>query len=324
MSSQRDRLARLLFIVPQLVKRKDGMPVDELADLLGITEVQLESDIGLLSMVGQPPLTPDHLIDLYIEDGLVHVDLDQSLTRPLRLTHEEAEALAISARLVGALGGLGQELESVVRRIIGHLNPVEQRTVTSLTERVHIAHDGPAHSEPALRLRQAIAERREVEVWYYSASSDRLKEYTLAPLALIGHSGIEYVVSLDQGAQSQQKLFRLDRFGDIKMTDRTFEPAEDLNLENYRTREIFMSEPDDPPEVRFAPEIADEVQKRFPEWTFQSGADGSVTAKLPTQNAAWMARWVLPFGTAAEVVRPAHLRMRMHALCVEAAKFYQG
>mgnify|MGYP001327835368 CR=1 FL=1 len=31
----------------------------------------LEEDLDLLTMVGRPPLTPDHLIDIYVEDDVV-------------------------------------------------------------------------------------------------------------------------------------------------------------------------------------------------------------------------------------------------------------
>ena len=117
--SQRDRLGRLLFIVPYVANR-DGVPVGELAEMLGVKPAQIEADIGLLSMVGQPPLTPDHLIDLYIEDETVFVDLDQSLDRPLRLTHDEAQALAVGIQLVGPEGDTLREL---VERIMEHLNP---------------------------------------------------------------------------------------------------------------------------------------------------------------------------------------------------------
>ncbi len=108
--SVNDRMGRLLFIVPYVAHR-DGVPLQELAEKLQVTTAQIEADLDLLAMVGQPPLTPDHLIDLYVEDDIVYVDLDQSLSRPLQLTHEEASALVLSAKLVGDLGGLGQELE---------------------------------------------------------------------------------------------------------------------------------------------------------------------------------------------------------------------
>ena len=103
--SARERMARLLFIVPYVTQRQ-GVPVDELAAKLNVKVKQIESDIALLSMVGPPPLPPDHLIDLYIEDGVVQVDLHQSLSRPLPLTPEEAAALVTSAATPTPASGL--------------------------------------------------------------------------------------------------------------------------------------------------------------------------------------------------------------------------
>ncbi len=42
--SQRDRLGRLLFIVPYVANR-DGVPVAELAEMLGVKPAQIEADI---------------------------------------------------------------------------------------------------------------------------------------------------------------------------------------------------------------------------------------------------------------------------------------
>ena len=148
-----DRLGRLLFIVPYVASR-DGVPLAELAEKVGSTPSQIEADLELLGMVGQPPLTPDHLIDLYVEDDVVYVDLDQSLSRPLQLTHEEAGALVLGARLVGNLGGLGQELLLVLQKISDKLNPADRERIQVLSERIGIGSDSPA--DAALPLRQAV------------------------------------------------------------------------------------------------------------------------------------------------------------------------
>ena len=186
--SVRDRVARLLFIVPY-VSARDGVPLVELAARLGVKVGQIESDILLLSMVGRPPLTPDHLIDLYVEDDVVYVDLEQSLSRPLRLTHEEAAALVTSARMVGSLGGLGLELERLLDKITEALNPVSQEQVRAISRQVGIWQDVGEVDAHVATLREAIAESVQVEMDYSSASSDRQKTYDLEPLALLNHSG---------------------------------------------------------------------------------------------------------------------------------------
>lgn len=315
-----ERLGRLLFIVPY-VARRDGVPVQELAQKLGITRAQIEADLDLLAMVGQPPLTPDHLIDIYIEDEVVYVELDQSLSRPPPLTHEEARALVLGAKLVGQHGGLGDELDRVLDKIVTLLNPVDQEMVRSLAKRIGLWQDAP--SAPQAVLRAAVAGGREIELEYYSVSSDRMKRYRLEPLALITHSGTEYVVALDLEAERHEKLFRLDRMGTVHETGRTFAPAADLDLEKFRTGRLYFGNVEDfEAEVRFSSAVAPLAAEHFARKDVQPSRDGSVAVRLSTSSAAWLARWVLPFGLDAEVLAPPRARAGIYALCTEAAAVY--
>jgi len=316
-----DRLGRLLFIVPYVASR-DGVPIQELAQKTGTTPSQIESDLGLLSMVGQPPLTPDHLIDLYVEDEVVYVDLDQSLSRPLRLTHEEARALVLGAKLVGTLGGLGQELDLVLDKILAVLNPVDREIVQSLSERVGLWQDSPEPPEPVVDLRRAIEGHREVAIEYYSLSSDRQKRYRLQPLALINHSGVEYLVALDVDAERHEKLFRIDRMATVEPLATSFEPPPNLDLERFRRQRLFFGQSQTRADVRFGRAVAREVSERFPDSEIQSESDGSVRVRLSTSSPAWLARWVLPFGTEAEVLGPEEQRAHLGRLCAEAAAAY--
>jgi proteasome accessory factor C len=315
-----ERLSRLLFIVPYVASR-DGVPVAELADKLGVKAGQIEADIELLSMVGQPPLTPDHLIDLYIEDEVVYVDLDQSLSRPPRLTHEEARALVLGAKLVGSQGGLGTAVEAVLQRIAKVLNPVDQEALRTLSQRVAVGEDALT-TVPSAELRRAVDAHREVELDYYSASSDQKKRYRVRPLALITHSGVEYLVALDVNAELHEKLFRLDRMGPTELLETTFVPPDTVDLERYRTTKLYAGDGGTSAEVRFAAKVAALVDDRFEET--KKGKDGSVTVRLATSSQAWLARWVLPFGEDAEVVGPAEARAALHKICSEAAEVYSG
>jgi proteasome accessory factor C len=316
-----DRLGRLLFIVPYVASR-DGVPVAELAEKTGTTPAQIEADLGLLSMVGQPPLTPDHLIDLYVEENIVYVELDQSLTRPPRLTHEEARALLLGAKLVGTLGGLGQELDRVLDKILAVLNPVDRQVVRSLSQRVALWQDSPEPLEPVVNLRRAVEEQFEVEIEYYSLSSDRQKRYRLQPLALINHGGVEYLVALDVEAERHEKLFRIDRMASVELLASRFDPPDKLDLERFRRKKLYFGTSGTQADVRFEGSVAREVSERFPDTEVETEPDGSVRARLSTSSPAWLARWVLPFGTGAEVVGPADQRDYLGRLCAEAAAAY--
>ena len=319
-----DRLGRLLFIVPYVVHR-DGVPLQELAQVLGVTPQQIQADLDLLSMVGQPPLTPDHLIDLYVEDEIVYVELDQNLTRPLRLTHEEARALVLGAKLVGDLGGWGQELERVLARIMEHLNPVDRQAVQALSQRVLVQGSQPDPQTAATAcLRECIEARWVVSALYYSVSSDRQKRYALKPLALFTHGGMDYLVALDCGAEDHEKLFRLDRLGRVQATDLAFTPPEDFDLEKFRTPRLYFGADNLQARVRFAANLARQVRERFAAHDIvATHADGSLEVRLATSSAAWLARWVLSFGLDAEVLAPASYRGYLRSLCEAAMAAYE-
>ena len=319
--SAADRLARLLFIVPYVTHR-DGVPLAELAQKLDVRPAKLEADLDLLSMVGQPPLTPDHLIDLYVEDDVVYVDLDQSLTRPLRLTHDEARALAVAAKLVGRLGGLGEELDKVVERILEHLGSRDAEYVRSVSKRIGLWDDGPQEESMSMELRQAIESRLEIAIDYYSASSDQKKSYCLQPLALINHTGVDYLVALDVGADKQEKLFRLDRLAAASVSSEHFEAPDTIDLEKYRTRTLYMGSDGQSCLIRFSSKVASLVRERFADRQVEEFPDGSLEVRLSTSSLAWLARWVLPFGVDAEVTEPQDFRGHFLQLCTEAVEAY--
>lgn len=319
--SLQERMSRLLFIVPYVASR-DGVPLVELAEKLGVKPAQIEADLDLLAMVGQPPLTPDHLIDLYVEDDIVYVDLDQSLTRPPQLTHEEARALVLGATLVGKQGGLGEALERVLEKITLALNPVDRDMVRSLRKRVGIAQDGDDTAGLVRVIEDAIDGHEELNVDYYSASSDQKKTYRLQPLARITHSGAEYLVALDAGADLHEKLFRLDRMGTVAKSGASFVPPKDFDLEKFRKRQLYLGKGDTVATVRFAAAAAPLVVDRFPQKDVTREDDGALTVKLSTSSAAWLLRWVLPLGVNAEVVGPREARDTLAKLCNDACKAY--
>ena len=55
-----DRLQRLLALIPW-VAANDGPTVHEVCERFDLKERELLADIGLVSMVGVPPYTPDEL-----------------------------------------------------------------------------------------------------------------------------------------------------------------------------------------------------------------------------------------------------------------------
>ena len=95
-----------------------------------------------------------------------------------------------------------------------------------------------------------------------------------------------------------------------------------MDLEKFRTPEIYSGNEGIATTVVLRAEVAREARERFPERDITENADGSVTVNLLTSSAAWLARWVLPFGLDAEVQGPQEHRTVLGNLCKEAAEAY--
>jgi proteasome accessory factor C len=318
-----DRLARLIFIVPY-VAHQGGVSVKELAKILDVTPKQIKADIELLLMVGHPPLTPDHLIDISIEDEQVYVDLDQNLSRPLRLTRDETQALILATKLVGDLGGLGERLHLIVEKLLHHLTPEEADTLRSMGRHIILSSGFSEALTPTPLLRRAIQEHQEIELDYYSVSSDQHKAYQLQPLALVNHSGIAYLVALDVKAQCQEKLFRCDRMSKLCVSESHFDPPDTLDLERFRVPSLFSGDRTQGAEVDFSPDVAARVREQFPANHIRILDDRSIRVELTTSSLAWLARWILPFQLHAEVVSPPQQRQALYKRCHEAALTYES
>lgn len=315
-----DRLGRLLFIVPY-VMHKDGVPVDELAQLLDVTPAQIHADVDLLCMVGQPPLTPEHLVDLYIEDGVVFAELDQNLSRPMRLTHEEARALVLGVKLVGDIGGLGQALQNALDLLTQKLNVADKQAVEALSQRIYVVNDGEGPQRHSAVLREGIETHRAVLAVYYSATSDRKKTYSLKPLALLVHGGVEYLVALDADADDKEKLFRLDRLQNAVLLGPSFEPPA-LDLERFRTPRLYFGGDAIAARLQLTSKAWARVSEHFnPHDVLIQDACGSQVT-VQTDSVSWLARWTLSFGLEAMLLGPQEALEHTEALCHKAQAVY--
>ena len=95
MSGSADRLPRLLSLVPYL-QAHPGAKVADVAEVFGVTEKQLRSDLDLVFLCGLPGHGPGDLIDVSYDGDTVSVTNADTIARPLRLTTQEALALIVA------------------------------------------------------------------------------------------------------------------------------------------------------------------------------------------------------------------------------------
>lgn len=299
-----DRMRRILAIVPWLATHP-GVTVEEVGERFGITRAALLADLEVLSFVGVPPYTPDTLIEVGVDDDRIELRLAQPFDRPLRLTPEQALALVAAGRAAADLPGAdpGDPLQRGLAKLAAALGLGPDDVVD-----IEL---GPASSATLEVLRGAVADRRRVELDYYSYGRDERTTRRVDPHRVVADAGRWYLEGHCHRSGGE-RLFRVDRVVAVRVLDEGFEaPAvDDDDLEAYRPAG------DDPRVTLDLPPEARWVIEQYPHEHVEERAGGGYRVRLPVSADAWLARLLLRLGPAARVVEaddPRHLTLRADA-----------
>jgi proteasome accessory factor C len=221
-SANEQRLPRLLALVPYLQARP-GIDLARAAADFGVTEAQLRKDLTLLWMCGLPGHGPGDLIDISFEGETVSVIFDAGMSRPLRLTAEEALALVVALRTLAETPGLADS--DAVQRALAKVEAAAGGAVDDSTVAVELD-----HTQRLLPLLQrAIDERRALRMRYYSASRDETGERTVDPVRLFEADGRNYLEAWCRQAEGM-RVFRFDRIEDALLLDEPARVPEDAQV----------------------------------------------------------------------------------------------
>ncbi len=213
-TANEERLPRLLALVPYLQARPNIEVATAAADF-GVTEAQLRRDLTLLWMCGLPGHGPGDLIDLSFEGDTVSVIFDAGMSRPLRLTAEEALALVVALRTLAETPGLADT--DAVQRALAKIEAVTAGEVDDATVAVEL--DQWQRLLPLLQ--RAVDDGRALQMRYYSASRDDTSVRVVDPLRVLEADGRTYLEAWCRQAEGM-RVFRLDRMDDVTLLD---EPA---------------------------------------------------------------------------------------------------
>jgi proteasome accessory factor C len=214
MTGERERLPRLLALVPYL-QAHNGIAIEEAAADFAITEDQLRRDLQLLWMCGLPGHGPGDLIDLSFDGDTVSVIFDAGMSRPLRLTAEEALPLVVALRTLAEMPGITDR--DAVERALAKVESAASGSVEAQTVAVEL--DYVARLLPVLQ--RAIDDGRALALRYYTATRDEITERTVDPMRMFEMDGRSYLEAWCRRAEGM-RVFRVDR---IDKADILAEPA---------------------------------------------------------------------------------------------------
>ena len=287
--SASQRVQRLLSLLPW-VAANAGPTIDEVCTRFGIARAQLLDDLSLASMVGIYPYSPDALVEAVIEDDRVWVYYPLSFDRPLRLSAAEALALLAAGQVVlqspGAdrNGPLARGLAKVARSL--DVDPSRQ---------VDVQLGSPA-TTALERLDQAIRDRHQVEIDYYTYGRDELTTRVIEPYRLWTNLGTWYVVAWCHRAGGERQ-FRVDRVSRADLLDTPFtHEGEAPTVAAYEPR------PDDPRVTIELPPDAGWVVEQYPVEGVEEAGAGRLRVTMAISGRPWLERLLLRLGPEARLV----------------------
>lgn len=214
MSTTSDRVTRLLTLVPYL-QAHPGATLAETAADFDVSESQLRRDLELLWMCGLPGHGPGDLVDLSFTDQSVSVVFDAGMSRPLRLTPDEALTVIVALR---TLADLPLVERGAVERALAKVESAASG-VDAAADAVSI--DLGADVARLAQLESVLEAGTALQLRYFVPSRNESTLRVVDPMRIVEADGRSYLEAWCRLAEGT-RLFRVDRIDELKPLD---EPA---------------------------------------------------------------------------------------------------
>lgn len=293
-------LARLLALVPWL-RAHPGVTMQACAEHFGITMQELESDLWLLVVSGEPGYYGGQLLDIqFWRDGegaddeprvepdcRIEVIDPQSLGRPLRLTQQEASTLVVALRVLGQTPGLADR-----SAILSAAAKIEQAAGLAQSA---VAVREPTAPAIVAAVDRGLLEHRLLRISYVSVAQDSETVREVEPMAAATVDGVPYLTAYCREAGAV-RTFRIDRIREVSVGDEF--PAREQVARSEPVRIPVMLAVT--PEARWIIDVHRATE-------IGTDAMGRTLVRLPAYTVAWAARLVLSLAGEAAALEPPEL-----------------
>lgn len=318
MSAVSTRLVRLLNMVPYF-QANPRITYAEAASDLGVSVAQLQTDLNQLWMCGLPGYGPGDLIDFEFSGDTIEVTFSAGIDHPLRLTSPEATGVLVALRaLVDVPGMVDPE---AARSAIAKIEQAAGAAGHDISDAVTAVEEpAPVESEAAAAVRTAVRNARALAIEYYSASHDVLTSRVVDPIRVLLVADHSYLEAWCRSAEGV-RLFRFDRIVDARVLDEPAAPPPPA-VEAGPDTSLFDADPALPSATLLIDPSASWMFDYYPLRVQRELADGSCEAAMTYASDAWMARFVLGFGSAVRVLEPQALADKVRQSAAAALRAY--
>ncbi|MDE2571274.1 MAG: WYL domain-containing protein [bacterium] len=241
--------------------------------------------------------------------------------KALRLRPRELLGLVALGRVGAALGGaFVGEVDGLLERIVG-----EGTTVPPVAVRIAQVELDEAERAVLATLQEAEHAARRVR-FRYSDKLGHISERVVEPYGFIVSLGRVYLVARDVGRRAM-RTFAVDSIAEARMEPQLFAKPAGFDLEAFAGASIAGVLHDGEPvqvTVRFAPAVAKAAEQArvVRERTVRRLESGACEITYRVASLDELVRWVLGWGTEAEVVGPPPARGRAAAMARAVARRY--
>lgn len=303
--------ARRLLAILHLLEPDAVVPLADIAGALGVTTAEAAEDLTLLACCGLHPYTPDTLVPLYLEDGVVRVFGElPALDRAVRLSSREAHALSTALELAGVPADA-----PLTRRLLANA-ATHDVSVEDIARLLAVASGAPV-GDLLGNLVVARDERRCVRLSYQAAGREEATERIVEPLGLVNEQGCWYLEAYCRRAGAL-RTFRVDRIRTCALLDQSFAPR-DVSP----TGSAFVA--DGLPLARVHLSCgAERALREWPGARLVAEDKHGVEVLVPYAGTDWIARQVVSFLGDAEVLQPEEVRAAVRDLALAETGVLQG
>ena len=232
------RLRRLLLLLPVAARAErtgKGIPLARAVEITGArSESELRADIQSVRGLWVDPGVDEDAIDLYVEDGEVHVTYAQAFGTP------RAFSLPEGAVLLSVLAPFEKEsraLKDATRKLRKAIPEVLRSEADRLVRGLDLAVAPPGPWAGALQ--EAIEKRVETTIEYRSVADVTVTRRAVEPRLLLQREGHWYLAAWSIAKQDEH-LFRLDRIVSAELGTRVFGDHKGPPVSRYGRKRLYF------------------------------------------------------------------------------------
>jgi proteasome accessory factor C len=325
MSELTIRRVRDILHLISYVHRHPGAHVSDVAKSLGVPPSKVRALIEHATMCGKAPFDPADLIEIAIDaKGRLHLEFDQRLGEPLRLSRQEAIAFVVALRTLREDGELGGAADSALDKLKAAISKPAASVVEEVESRIALESETGGITKHLRALRRGLDEGRAVDIVYYSSSRDAVTQRRLRTFALLQHLGQWYAVGRDS-LRKEIRIFKVERIKEAELSAERYEIPSSFKPERYRRKgKLLVGRRYREARVRFRNAAARIVREEWPKRLVEEGREGDVVGILHYTSEQGLANWLLAYGGDAEVLEPPEMRHAMAARAEAALAHYRS